>query len=149
MTWSTEPEKGWPYEELKKYIDTVNIHNPLEIENWRMSAFKEAKIGLRVFAFRQGSDPRGIFGIGHIAGQPFYSNTIVKKKNTNRWFAPVQFSSLVDPTKRLLLKYEDFFDLAQGNKDREREIENLRVRQSSGTRIPPEIEKLLNQHFRL
>jgi hypothetical protein len=54
MTWKPE---GWPVEQLRALVAKFERDGVAD-EPWRIIAHKQAKVGDRVFAFKQGKDPR-------------------------------------------------------------------------------------------
>src|SRR5271163_248584 len=99
MTWKPE---GWPLAELRRLVDTFKRDGVAE-EPWRIIAHKRARAGDRVFAFKQGREPRGIFGVGTIVGEASLRPELSTDPAKPRHFVPVRFTEFVDPTERLLL----------------------------------------------
>jgi hypothetical protein len=99
-----DPKKaplGWPIEDLRDLIARFGIDPASATEWWRFAAFRKGKAGDRVLVFKQGDDPRGIFGSGVIVDGPSFVGTTTDKEQ--KWRMLVQFDRLVDPTKKLLL----------------------------------------------
>ncbi|MFK0385190.1 DUF3883 domain-containing protein [Agrobacterium sp. NPDC090273] len=121
MTWKPE---GWPYENvqrmLKEYSENGSVTEP-----WRINAFKRSFLGDRVWLLRQGSENRGIFGVGEIAGQP--SMRIYQGKS--HMMVPVRFTRLVDPRGKLLISIRELASV----------LETSQIgAQASGNTIKPE-----------
>lgn len=97
LTWK---EEVWPYAYLRKLVDTFHRDGVAE-ENWRIFAHKRAKPGHLTFLLKQGDNPRGIFGFGHILDAP-----TLRPDPTDlgppRVRARVRLTRLIDP------KIEDF-----------------------------------------
>lgn len=107
MTWKPE---GWDISLLRELVETFK-RDGVANEPWRIIAHKRAKAGDRVFAFKQGKDPRGIFGVGTITGLPSLRPGMSPDPHARQHFAPVRFTQLVDPTERLLLPLDDLIDV--------------------------------------
>ncbi len=130
------PEFGWPERELTNLVKRFEA-NPLNTtEWWRISSHKDAKVGDRVYLFKQGSGQRGIFGIGTIVNGPIErKNFSVGKEDDHQ--VEVIFRNLVDPHKEFLLTWDQINDL---------DLESLPNSQSSGNKVRkcvPELEKRL------
>jgi hypothetical protein len=99
---------GWPIEKLqdlvRRFEDDPNVE-----EWWRIASYKAARPGDRVYLFKQGDDPRGIFGVGTIAGKPEERD---EPSDTGglRFRVPIRFERLVDPTRNFLLRLEEIGD---------------------------------------
>jgi hypothetical protein len=107
MTWKPE---GWPVERLRDLINRFQA-DPATTEPWRVQAHRQAKPGSRVYLFKQGRDPRGIFGVGEIAEEP----RLIPDQSVNpaspQQFVPIRFLRLVDPTEEMLLPLDDLQDI--------------------------------------
>ncbi len=125
MTWKPE---GWPLEQLRDLVQRFERDSSAD-EPWRIIAHKRAKVGDRVFAFKQGSEPRGIFGVGTITAPPSIRPELSPHSEQLQYFAPVHFTSLVDPTDHFLLPLEDMIEIVPGR---------LIRAQASGYPMPPD-----------
>ena len=97
ITWKPE---GWPYSNLKKLIDDFEQGREAK-EPWRFAAHRKVKIGDRIYLYKQGSPPRGVFGIGHASGQPIRNASA--GPNQQEWQVPIVFDLIVDPYKSILV----------------------------------------------
>src|SRR4051794_33196643 len=97
ITWT---EQGWPHPLLRRLVSAFERGEEAK-EDWRFSANQKVKIGDRVYLYKQGSPPRGIFGIGHVTG--------IRKPNPGagagqqKWLVPVSFDMIVDPLEAILV----------------------------------------------
>ena len=57
---------GWPIENLRDLVTRFEADPSGTTEWWRIAAHQSARVGDRVYLFKQGDDPRGIFGVGTI-----------------------------------------------------------------------------------
>jgi len=87
------PDLGWPIEELRRLVKT-NRAGQKAIEPWRFRNIKDVRIGDRVFLLLQGKGGPAIIGYGEVAGRP--------ENDSGKWFVPVQFDAIVDPTVECL-----------------------------------------------
>jgi len=126
-----ESLKGWPLENVRDLVKTFQTRPSEATEWWRISAGGKAKVGDRVYVFKQGRDPRGIFAVGTIIGGPYRkSDPADENKDRPPFRCLVSFDALVDPTVEYLLKLDDISDLVSST---------LIGAESSGTTVPPEI----------
>lgn len=122
-------DRGWPAAKLTELVQRFKA-DPDTTTLWRIVAHRAAKVGDRVYLFKQGVGPRGIFGVGTIADEPGiqgYPNDI-DKAPTSR--ARIKFDRLVDPSHEFLLEYDlikDFVD------------ETLIAAQASGTSVADDV----------
>jgi putative restriction endonuclease len=85
-----------------------------------------ARIGDRVYLFKQGSDPRGIFGVGEIIEPPLLRTDPTDIDNGPRHRARIRFDALVDPSRAFLLDYQTVQGIVP---------ETLITAQASGNRV--------------
>jgi hypothetical protein len=97
ITWKPE---GWPYANLKKLIDDFQ-HGREAKEPWRFAAHRKVRVGDRVYLYKQGSSPRGVFGVGRASGPPIRNAAAGPKQR--EWQVPVVFDLIVDPFKTILV----------------------------------------------
>jgi hypothetical protein len=96
LTWK---ESGWPHENVVRMARSITTQGYVD-EAWRLAAHKNAKPGDLVWVLKQGRGPKGIFGRGHITGNPARGEA----GNGNiQWMAPVRFDAFVDPKEQLLI----------------------------------------------
>jgi 5-methylcytosine-specific restriction protein A len=96
MTWSTAG--GWPHEELKKIVEKLSVNRDID---WRISAYKKAEIGDRVYFYKQGKGPKGVFGVGNIVSKPFASTMVGSVEPMMR--TKVRVEKMVDPLEQMLI----------------------------------------------
>ena len=65
LTWK---ESGW-HENIVELLDRFDRLGHVKTR-WRIHAHRMAKSGDRVWILKQGRGPKGIFGVGTIAGKP-------------------------------------------------------------------------------
>jgi hypothetical protein len=92
LTWR---EQVWPYEKLRMFIDDHRRNGSVE-RPWRLSS-KDAKPGDGTFLFKQGAEPRGIFGYGTLLSTRFKESNVADDDGKFRWYAVVRFEMLKDP----------------------------------------------------
>jgi hypothetical protein len=120
--------QGWPIEHLRDLIRRVEIDPEHATEWWRIASPRAARVGDRVFVFKQGDDPRGVFGIGRIVEGPETRRSDTDPEARPR--ACIRFDRLVDPTREFLLPLEAIADVIPGT---------LVRAMASGHRVPNEI----------
>jgi hypothetical protein len=108
--WLTWKPEGWPLEKLQDLVRRVRA-DPSTTEPWRIQAPRRVSIVSRVFLFRQGPGPRGIFGVGEVADFPRQIPEESKDPDAPQFFAPIRFFMLEDPTQKLLLPLEGMTDV--------------------------------------
>lgn len=113
------PERGWPLEGLQKLVRR-NRAGERAAEEWRFNNRKDVSVGDRVFLLLQGKSGPAIIGYGEITGKP--------QQISGRWYVPVEFESVVDPTVEVLANREDLLSIAQG--------QHFWRTQSSGVLLP-------------
>jgi hypothetical protein len=102
---------------------------------WRINAHQTARIGDRIYLFKQGSEPRGIFGLGEIIGAPTLRDDPADIEGGLKYRAEIRFDHLVDPSAEFLLDYQAIQDLVP---------ETLIAAQASGNSVPEEVSAELD-----
>jgi ribosomal protein S18 acetylase RimI-like enzyme len=102
--------KGWPIENLRDLVRRFEVNPPSASEWWRIASSKAAQVGDRVYLFKQGGDPRGVFGVGRIIEGPEVRDSPNDLEGAQPR-ALVAFDALVDPTKDFLLALEELEDV--------------------------------------
>jgi putative restriction endonuclease len=97
---------------------------------WRIASHKTARIGDRIYLFKQGSDPRGIFGVGEIIELPRLQMDPTDIDKGPRHRAKIKFDALVDPGRAFLLDYRTVQNIVP---------ETLITAQASGSRVPDDV----------
>jgi hypothetical protein len=108
--WGPSALRGWPIEDLRKLVARFNIDPSATTEWWRIASHQTAQVGDRVYLFKQGDNPRGIFGFGNIIDGP----EIRSVPSDHLGPAPralVRFERLVDPSREFLLGLEEIEDV--------------------------------------
>jgi hypothetical protein len=107
---------------------------------WRIASSKAASIGDRVYLFKQGAGPRGIFGLGELIEAPREQNdpTDIDAGPTQR--ARLRLTHLVHPSRGFLLDYESIEDVLP---------KTLVEAQQSGNGVPDEVERELDSRLAL
>lgn len=107
---------------------------------WRIASSKSASIGDRVYLFKQGAGPRGIFGLGELIESPREQNdpTDIDAGPTQR--ARLRLTHLVHPSRDFLLDYESIKDVLP---------KTLVEAQQSGNGVPDEVERELDKRLAL
>lgn len=129
--------KGWPMENLTALVRRFEADPTTATEWWRIAAYNAARVGDRVYVFKQGIGQRGIFGVGTIIDGPDNRDS----PSDNEGVQPralIQFEKLVDPLHGFLLSLDEIDDL----------VPRTRINApGSGFSVPaeivPEIEKRL------
>jgi hypothetical protein len=107
LTWK---EEVWSYEALRQTIDAYQ-RNGIADENWRVFAHRVAKPGDLAFLFKQGVDPRGIFGFGYLLDAPSLREDPTDS-GPPRMRAKIRFVRLSDPkTQPLLISLGELLDV--------------------------------------
>jgi hypothetical protein len=88
--------------------------------------------------FKQGSDPRGIFGVGKIIERPRLQIDPTDIDAGQRWRAKISFDRLVDPNREFLIGLDAIIDILP---------ETLVDAQSSGTTVPRGVELELEKRL--
>ena len=124
--------KGWPREKLSVLVREFGSDPNATTEWWRLSAHRIARVGDGVVLFKQGEEPRGIFGRGVIVSGPMI-RADGGGDDGEKWRVEVRFTELVDPDDTLILPLNEL--------DRALSLErnNLVNTQASGNRVPPAI----------
>lgn len=106
--------RGMPIEQLEGMLRRFNGNPSNSSEWWRIKAHKKARVGDRVFLFQQGNSKRGVFGAGHIIGEPEL-RTSDTEQGAKQWHVPIRFDGLVDPRVSFLLELHEIEDIAPPN----------------------------------
>src|SRR4051812_27622895 len=107
---------------------------------WRIASHQSARIGDRVYLFKQGSDPRGIFGVGEVIELPRLQRDPTDTDQTLRNRAKIRFDRLVDPRQEFLLGFNVVNEIVP---------ETLITAQSSGNGVPEDVAIELEEHLTL
>lgn len=105
---------------------------------WRIISYQAAQVGDRVYLFKQGRDPRGVFGVGDIIEAPRMQTDPTDIDEGPRHRAKIRFSRLVDPSRAFLLDYQAIQDIVPGT---------LIAAQASGNRVPEDVASELERRL--
>lgn len=122
--------RGWPAQELSILVrrfedDPVNVTSL-----WRIASHQLARAGDRVYLFKQGSEPRGLFGVGEIAESPRLQTDPTDIDQSLRYRAKIRFDRLVDPRREFLIEFDAIAGIVP---------ETIITAQASGIRVPDEV----------
>jgi putative restriction endonuclease len=102
--------RGWPIENIRDLVERFEADPATATEWWRIAAHQSANVGDRVYLFKQGDDPRGIFGVGTIIDGPEHRGSPSDQEGV-RPRALIRFEKLVDPTEGFLLRLDEIDDI--------------------------------------
>ncbi len=130
--------RGWPASEMSSLVERFENSPAAATPLWRIASHQAARPGDRVYLFKQGAGPKGIFGAGEIIEHPRLQADPTDIDGGETYRARISFARLVDPASAFLLNLEDISDILP---------EALLTTQGSGIGIPEdfaiEIEKRL------
>ncbi len=130
--------RGWPQEQMDALVKSFDADRASATPLWRIASSKVASIGDRVYLFKQGSGPRGIFGVGELIESPRSQTdpTDVDSGSTDR--AKIRLTHLVNPAQAFLLDYDEIADVVP---------KSLVEAQQSGNRVPEEVARKLDNRL--
>jgi putative restriction endonuclease len=103
--------RGWPASEMSAMVERFETSpadaNPL----WRIASHQAARPGDRVYLFKQGAGPKGIFGVGEIIEYPRLQADPTDIEGGETYRTRISFARLVDPARSFLLSVEDISDI--------------------------------------
>ncbi|GGC69247.1 hypothetical protein GCM10011504_53930 [Siccirubricoccus deserti] len=102
--------KGWLIERLQDLVERFDADSSGATEWWRIASHASARVDNRIYLFKQGFDPRGIFGVGTIVQGPEYRDNSSDHEGMQHR-ALIRFTALVDPTKGFLLAVPEIADI--------------------------------------
>lgn len=121
--------RGWPIEQLRDLIRRFEDNPDSATEWWRIVSSRSARIGDKIYLFKQGDDPRGIFGTGTIIAGPELRHEPSDLSGAQPRVL-VRFTRLVDPTTNYLLRLDELEDI----------VPNHLIRaQASGNSVPEDV----------
>ena len=129
--------RGWPVEKLQNLVERFNADPSSATEWWRIASHASAQVDDRIYLFKQGADPRGIFGVGRIIQGPEYRDNPSDHEGAQHR-ALIRFTELVDPTKSFLLSLTEMDDVVPSS---------LINAQASGTGVAAEIAEQLDRRL--
>jgi putative restriction endonuclease len=126
--------KGWPAKEMDALVEGFKTNPASATTLWRIASHRAATVGDRVYLFKQGQGPRGIFGIGEIIEEPRLQPDPTDTEGGAAERAKIKFLSLVNPRTDFLLNYESIEELVP---------RTLIDAHKSGNSVPPSVEAQL------
>ncbi len=130
--------KGWPAAEMTKLVEHFRSDPANATQWWRISSHKAARVGDRVLLFKQGSDPRGIFGTGEIIEAPELRADETEPDMVPQHRANVRFDRLIDPRDGFLLELSTIRDVV---------IDDLVNAFASGNSVPEAVAAELERRL--
>lgn len=129
---------GWPAAEMSDLVRRFEADPASATPLWRIASHQTARIGDRVYLFKQGSDPRGIFGLGEIIEPPRQQTDPTDIDEGPRYRAKIRFDRLVDPSRTFMLSYQAILGIVP---------ETLITAQASGNRVPEDAASELERRL--
>lgn len=130
--------RGWPAEELTKLVGRFQTDPNRTTTLWRIASHQSARVGDRVYLFKQGSDPRGVFGAGEIIETPRLQSDPTDIDHGPRYRAKIRFDMLVDPSREFLVGFETIDRIVP---------ETLIDAQASGNAVPSDVAEKLETYL--
>jgi putative restriction endonuclease len=130
--------RGWPAEELRALVGRFQTDPDRTTTLWRIASHQSAKVGDRVYLFKQGSDPRGVFGVGEIIEAPRLQGDPADIEGEPKYRAKIRFDMLVDPDREFLIGFEIILRLVP---------KTLIDAQASGNAIPNDVADKLEAYL--
>lgn len=127
---SSSPQRGWPEAEMSKLVQLFEADPASTTALWRIASHQAAQVGDRVYLFKQGPDPRGIFGVGEIIEPPRLQTDCFDIDKGPKPRAKIRFDRLVDPGRQFLLDYKEIQGVVP---------EALITAQASGNRVHEDV----------
>lgn len=126
--------RGWPPEHMDALVRSFEADPASATPLWRMASTRAARASDRVFLFKQGENPRGIFGLGELIENPRdqFDPTDIDAGLTPR--ARIRLTHLVNPSQGFLLDYESIEDVVP---------KKLVEAQQSGNRVDDDVAEKL------
>ena len=127
---SLSAPRGWPAAEMQALVRQFETDPASATPLWRIASHKAAQTGDRVYLFKQGGNPKGIFGIGELMEPPRLQDDPTDGSGGLQHRAKIRFQQLVDPSEAFLLDYEAIQSILP---------ESLVAAQASGTKVPEDV----------
>lgn len=137
---SAASPRGWPKEAMDDLVSRFEADRASATPLWRIASSRAASIGDRVYLFKQGSGPKGIFGVGELIEAPReqIDPTDIDAGSTVR--ARIRLTRLVNPAQAFLLEYDTIADFVP---------KPLVEAQQSGNAVPEEVARELDSRLAL
>lgn len=130
--------RGWPAQELTKLVGRFQADPSRTTTLWRIASHQSARVGDRVYLFKQGTTPRGIFGVGEIIEAPRLQLDLADIDDEPRYRAKIRFDMLVDPSREFLVEFEIINKIVP---------ETLIDAQASGNAVPSDVAEKLETYL--
>ena len=130
--------RGWPAQELTKLVGRFQTDPSRTTTMWRIASHQSARVGDRVYLFKQGSNPRGVFGAGEIIEAPRLQMDPADIDDEPRYRAKIRFDMLVDPSREFLVEFEIINRIVP---------ETLIDAQASGNAVPSDVAEKLETYL--
>jgi hypothetical protein len=97
---------GWnpvkfKWENIDEDIEKLKTTGEL-VDNWTVASHKTIAIGNRAYLVRLGAEPRGIFGSGYIASEPYQAS----RQGRNYYRINIAIDALLNPDKERILTFD-------------------------------------------
>jgi hypothetical protein len=108
--YSPKAQRGWPADRLRNLVQRFEADPATATQWWRIASHASARVGERVYLFKQGDDPRGVFGVGTIIAGPEYTDSPTDTDG-RKHRGLIRFERLVDPGEGFLLRLDEIEDI--------------------------------------
>lgn len=129
LTYNPSSSRAMPVEELKGLVRDFELDPKSASKWWRFASHTRGRIGDKVYLFKQGRGPRGIFGVGEIIEGPELRAELAREGGEPRWGVLVSFENIVDPDDDFLLPLDEMVMVPKGIINSE----------SSGIHVPDDV----------
>ena len=131
--------RGWRAEELTALVRRFERNGADATTLWRIASHQSAQVDDRVYLFKQGSDPKGIFGIGEIIEPPKLQIDPADTDSSPAYRAKIRLERLVDPNdEKFLIGFDAVSRIVP---------KTLITAQASGNNIPDEVAANLENYL--
>jgi putative restriction endonuclease len=100
LTYAANPERFGP-DEMRALVSRFRNNPRGTREGWSFSSYRSAQVGERVFLFKQGDEPRVVFGLGRI------SKIRPPTTPNGHGNVTIKFDSLVDQQEEMLVSLDE------------------------------------------
>ncbi len=136
--------RGWPKIQMTSLVRHFEVDPVSATPLWRIASYRNARVGDRVYLFKQGLGTKGIFGVGRIIEEPRPQADRTDIDDGLRHRVKICFELLVDPDLTFLVDFETIRGIVPTS---------LIAAQASGYRVPDtvvlQLEQLLGSLFQL
>ncbi|MDP3896767.1 MAG: HNH endonuclease [Mesorhizobium sp.] len=127
---SAASPRGWPAEKLRKLVRRFEGDPTNVTALWRFASHQSGRVGDRIYLFKQGSGPRGVFGTGEIVEAPLLQSDPTDIDQGPRYRAKIRFDRLVNPGQEFLIEFETIAEMLPAT---------LVTTRSSGISVPDDV----------